>query len=441
MQQPVHSLKKNLTRYISIFSVLLGCLLMGSAYYLALEETSEILDGQMRALAERVAQYHPEPILKQVEPNKKYHEEDLFVDVWLYKNGQQVQADQILIRQVQTPDYYHLQYQGEDWYSYVIPLQDRQVQVSQPMHVRYHLALELAWSIILPYLLIMPFAIWTLSWIIGISLKPLDDFKAELAQRHSDDLHLIQADDYPLEIRPTIDEMNQLFAKIFQAQAEQKQFIADAAHELRSPLTALNLQSKILMQEFPNSHALNHLHAGLIRMQHLVNQLLNLAKQDASLLYSVHNEDVHVKDVALNCIEQLMDLALQKDIDLGLTQQQDLTIIAHQETVHSIIYNILDNAIKYTPQQGMINLAIFEKNQWAVVEIEDSGKGIDSSYHEDVLKPFYRIDHHLEVGSGLGLSIVNRAVQRMNGGLEFSTSTTLGGLKVTLFLPISASPK
>lgn len=440
MKQAVYSLKKSLTRYTSIFSVVIGCLLMVSAYYLALEETSEILDGQMRTLAERVALHHPEPISKDFDPQTKYHEEDLFVDVWLYQPNQQSKITQtenpeILTPRVKQAGYYHINRTDGDWYSYVLPLADRQIQVSQQMSVRHHLALELAWSIILPYLLIMPIAIAALSWIIGRSLKPLDDFKMELAQRQSHDLQHIQAARYPLEIQPTIEEMNQLFAKISQAQQEQKQFIADAAHELRSPITALNLQSKILMQQFPHTHALHQLNTGLVRMQHLVNQLLNLARQDASLLHQQNTQQFNLKDITLNCIEQLLGLAMQKELDLGMTEQQDILLDVNQESVHSIIYNVLDNAIKYTPQHGVINVAIFEQDDYAIIQIEDSGEGIAPELYDDVIKQFYRVHHHLEVGSGLGLSIVDRAVERLGGSLSFSKSQALGGLQVNIALP------
>lgn len=282
----------------------------------------------------------------------------------------------------------------------------------------------------------MPFVIWGLSWIISRSLQPLDDFKAELAQRDSEELSAIQSDNYPLEIVPTITEMNHLFDRISFAQQEQRQFIADAAHELRTPITALNLQMQILLKQFPDAQELQNLSKGLIRIQHLVSQLLSLAKQDASILEVETKQQFLLNQVAVNCVEQLVHLAMQKEIDLGMERQEDVLLYCQESAVHSIIYNLIDNAIKYTPNQGVINVSVFEQAGFAMIQVEDSGPGISPELYEKILKRFYRIHHHLEIGSGLGLSIVDKATERLGGKISFSKSASLGGLQVNVQLPL-----
>jgi signal transduction histidine kinase len=269
-------------------------------------------------------------------------------------------------------------------------------------------------------------------------LKPLDDLKSELAQRDSNELTHIQEEQYPIELLPAIHEINYLFDRISKTQQEQKQFIADAAHELRTPITALNLQTKILLRDFPENTALLNLSKGLARIQHLVSQLLALAKQDASLNILEMSKKFRLNDVALNCVEQLMNLAMEKDIDLGFERNDEVILQSYEPTVHSIIYNLIDNAIKYTPTQGVINIAVYPdpQQQAAYICIEDSGPGIPQEQYEDVLKRFYRVHHHLEVGSGLGLSIVQKAIQHVGGTLSFDKSLELGGLKVLVKLPI-----
>lgn len=107
-----------------------------------------------------------------------------------------------------------------------------------------------------------------------------------------------------------------------------------------------------------------------------------------------------------------------------------------EPTVHSIIFNLIDNAIKYTPHEGMINISVFTATDGdACIQIEDSGAGIDPEHYDKVLKRFYRVHHHLEVGSGLGLSIVDRATQRLGGTLTLDRSLELGGLSVLVKLP------
>lgn len=433
-----NSLKTKLILYMSFFSLIVGCVLMMSAYKISLEETNEILDQQMKNLAERVVRHGLEPTRNDFEPTQRYAEQDLFVDVWSYKDRtKNQQHSDILVHSVPKAGFYRHKNADDVWYTYVLPQKDYQIQVSQQQSVRQDLALELAGSMLIPYLVLMPFVIWGLSWMISRILQPLDDFKAELAQRNSKDLQPILARDYPVEIIPTIEEMNHLFERISLSQQEQRQFIADAAHELRTPITALSLQMQVLLQEFPKHADLQRLNLGLVRIQHLVTQLLNLAKQDASIEDLERLQDFDVSTTAVNCVEQLIHLAMQKNLDLGMEQSEALKLHSQESAVHSIIYNLIDNAIKYTPNNGVINVSVYPKDDHAMIVVEDSGPGIDPQLHEHILKRFYRVHHHQEVGSGLGLSIVDKAVQRIHGQLSFGTSESLGGLKVSIELPLS----
>ncbi|MFM7811598.1 MAG: sensor histidine kinase, partial [Acinetobacter junii] len=376
-------------------------------------------------------------ITSKIELHRTYHEEDLLVDIWAYKDQSHLwHQTHLLIPPVKQAGFYTQETPQGKWRVYVIPLKDYQIQVSQQEQVRKNFAWELAGSMFVPYVLLLPFAIIILAFIISLSLKPLEDFKAELRSRDSDGLAPIDSQDYPQELIPTIEEMNHLFGRIQQAQAEQKQFIADAAHELRTPVTALNLQTKILMSQFPEHEALINLSKGLARIQHLVTQLLALAKQDVGLNLIEPNTEFRLNDVALNCVEQLVNLAMQKEIDLGFERNDVIEMNSLESTIHSIIFNLIDNAIKYTPNQGIINISVYsDQDNFACVQIEDSGVGIDPENYDKVLKRFYRVHHHLEVGSGLGLSIVDKAIQRLGGTLQLSRSIDLGGLSVLVRLP------
>lgn len=432
-----YSLKKRLIWGTSVFSLLLGCLLIFTAYKIALHEVDEILDTQMQYMAERSTTQPLTTITSKIELHRTYHEEDLLVDIWAYKDQSHLwHQTHLLIPPVKQAGFYTQETPQGKWRVYVIPLKDYQIQVSQQEQVRKNFAWELAGSMFVPYVLLLPFAIIILAFIISLSLKPLEDFKAELRSRDSDGLAPIDSQDYPQELIPTIEEMNHLFGRIQQAQAEEKQFIADAAHELRTPVTALNLQTKILMSQFPEHEALINLSKGLARIQHLVTQLLALAKQDVGLNLIEPNTEFRLNDVALNCVEQLVNLAMQKEIDLGFERNDVIEMNSLESTIHSIIFNLIDNAIKYTPNQGIINISVYsDQDNFACVQIEDSGVGIDPENYDKVLKRFYRVHHHLEVGSGLGLSIVDKAIQRLGGTLQLSRSIDLGGLSVLVRLP------
>lgn len=432
-----YSLQKRLIVYVSIFSVMLGCVLVFAAYRIALEEMNEILDAQMQSLAERIAANHPEPTQSQIDLNQRYSEEDLFVDIWSYDDATtQLHPQDVLLQPVEKPGFYNHQTEVGLWHTYILPQETLQIQISQQNSVRQYLALELAANMFIPYALFLPFALLALGWLIRHNFQPLNNFKSELARRKAQDLSPIHMLDYPVELAPTIQEMNQLFTRISAAQQEQRQFVADAAHELRTPLTALNLQVQILLQQFPHSDALNNLSQGVLRLQHLVNQLLSLAKQDASDSLIESDQALSLNQMTIACVEQLIQLALQKDIDLGVEQRQELNIHGQSSALHSIIYNLIDNAIKYTPKQGVINVTIFQQEQHAILQIEDSGAGIDPALFNQIRQRFYRIHNHAEIGSGLGLSIVDKATQRLGASLEFSKSASLGGLCVQVKFPM-----
>lgn len=434
MQKP-YSLQKRLLVYISLFSVVLGCILIFAAYRIALEEINEILDAQMQSLAERVAQTQPTPLQSQIDLKRRYKEQDLFVDIWSYEKQPQ-HPQQIVMPAVQKAGFYQHHTESGLWLTYILPTRHVQIQISQQHSVRQALALELAGNMFIPYVLFLPLALLLLGWVIGKNFQPLHDFKAELASRKAQALSPIQMQAYPLELEPTIEEMNLLFQRIVLAQHEQRQFVADSAHELRTPLTALNLQVQILLQQAPESQALHNLSQGVLRMQHLVNQLLTLAKQDASESLIEPVQTLSLNEMTITCVEQLIQLALHKDLDLGVEQTQPLFIQGYASALHSIIYNLIDNAIKYSPQHGVINVHLFTEQQQAILQIEDSGQGIDPQLFAHIRKRFYRVHQHSEIGSGLGLSIVDKATQRLGGTLEFSQSASLGGLCVQVKLPL-----
>ena len=203
------SLRKRLIRYTSIFSILLGCVLVFSAYKISLEEINEILDAQMVYLAERV-ELNPRPIQSHFDIHKRYHEEDLFIDVWAYADPSQTQntPHHVIVEPKQKAGFYSQDTTHGTWITYILPTANYQIQISQQEKVREHLALELAGSMFLPYLLIIPFALLGLVYIIRRSLKPLEDFKSELAKRDSNSLVAIQNAHYPEELLPTNHEMN-----------------------------------------------------------------------------------------------------------------------------------------------------------------------------------------------------------------------------------------
>ena len=440
-----YSLKRRLLLTSIIFSILLCLLLAVSAYKIALEESQEVLDKQMQEMAYFLAETGIQHMDSGFKPRHRYDETDMFIDIWTYKQPViQHNEDKEHLRLPQASSAHFQMYQSGIGRikAFVLPLPDRQIQISQLIVVRRHLARELALSMLVPYFLLMPLALFGLTWLITKNLQPLLRLQRSIASRHHADLTAIDTHDLPQEIVPAVQEMNLLFTRIEQAQQQQRQFVADAAHELRSPITALNLQLKVLQKTSPypieqEQHFIN-LKNGLARIQHLVTQMMELAHHDAQDA-STPLQVLDLSTYLTLAIEQLMYSALKHEIDLGVKQAEPIQVLATSQQLNSIIFNILDNAIKYTPDHGKIDVSMGREQGWGWLKIEDSGPGVAEAEYVKLVERFVRIPNAQQqaTGSGLGLSIVQSAIQQLNGRLLFAQSATLGGLAVTVMLPLA----
>ena len=465
------SLRKRLLLSLSVLSVVLFMLLGFAAYHIALEETDEILDKQMQETAHFLSETSIDRLDSTFKPNHRYNETDILIDIWPYQaqlssapnhtaqHKPTEMAEQHNIRLGRATKAHFERYQSAigELQVFVLPLKDKQIQVSQLMSVRQDLAKELALSMLIPYVLLMPFMLMGLSWLIGKQLQPLESLQRTIATRDHHDLTIIDTHQLPLEIIPTVDEINSLFKRIEAAQQQQQQFIADAAHELRSPITALNLQLTVLQKTVPypleQEKHFNRLKSGLQRIQHLVTQMMELAHQDAQ--HDIQLENLDLVEQTKLVIEQLMYQARKKQIDLGLKQVSDqqlsdqpscpIVVQASLLQLQSIIFNVLDNAIKYTPEGGCIDISLGMKSShhqsYGYLCVEDSGSGVKPEDYAKLIERFVRLPsaHQQAVGSGLGLAIVSTAIEQLDGQLEFASSTRLGGLAVSVMLPLATT--
>lgn len=462
---PQHrSLRQKLLISLTAFSVLLLVLLGYSAYRIALEETQEILDQQIKEMAYFLAETSIEHLDSAFRPNHRYDETDVFIDIWTYPvaanssapatqvaptqaNSSQAATskedpDHIRLPRLAQPRFQLIHSSRGELKVFVLPLTDRQIQISQQLKVRRHLAQELALSMLVPYIVLVPFLVLGLGLLIRRLFRPVDALQVAIASRSHGDLTPIDTRHLPLEIKPTIDEFNLLFARIEQAQQQQQQFIADAAHELRSPITALNLQLKVLQKTLPpevtHDRNFSRLQQGLQRMQHLVLQMMTLAHQAAPPVSPQSPTDLAAQVHFV--IEQLMLSARKKNIELGMENNstKPLQLAADPAQLQSILFNIVDNAIKYTPFGGEIAIRLSSTAQWVYFVVEDSGPGVAVADYPKLTERFVRLPQVNQdiVGSGLGLAIVHNAVQQLGGTLEFDQAHHLGGLLVKVSLPL-----
>ncbi|MEM5504398.1 HAMP domain-containing sensor histidine kinase [Shewanella frigidimarina] len=328
----------------------------------------------------------------------------------------------------------------QSWRVFVRTLSSTQrIAIAQDTAIRDDIAFETALHTLMPLLVLIPILLLLLGYILGKILGPISILAHEVDRQTEHDLQLIPTTQLPSEIVPFVEAINRLLSKNSQVIASQKRFIADAAHELRSPITALSLQAQRLQQTQLTDNArqkLNALQAGIGRSIHLLEQLLSMARQQDNSVQQPQN--ISLKMVFVEVIEDLYPLAEAKEIDLGFSQDNDAELNANPVRLKTLIHNLIDNAIRYTPNGGKIDLSITKTDQYIEMTIKDTGPGIATDEALKVFEPFYRVLGSNEYGSGLGLAIVASIVQQMDAKISLAPTDAVNncGLCITVRFPL-----
>jgi len=319
------------------------------------------------------------------------------------------------------------------------------VQIAQPMSARRELAASMALRTILPLLAVLPFLAILIWFTIARGLKPLDRVAAAVARRSPALLEPLPETDLPREVQPLVGALNDLLSRLSHTLDAQRAFVADAAHELRTPLTAVHLQAQLAERATTDAEraaALAELKGGLERATRLVEQLLTLAREEPEVS-EVPPAPVDLAAVAREVISDLAPLAGAKGIDLGLSSTAASMVNGDVDALRTLISNLVDNAIRYTPAGGRVDVALSDDGGSAVLTVRDSGPGIAVEDRERVFDRFYRGSGAGGVrGSGLGLAIVKHIAERHGAGVELGTGIDGRGLGVTVRFaePIPARP-
>ena len=333
-----------------------------------------------------------------------------------------------------------------DWRVFSIPLQDHVVQIAQPMAVRGRLAASAALRTLIPFVAALPLLAVLIWVLVGRGLRPLDRLAREVAARRPDALDALPATGVPDEARPLVLALNRLLARLERALSAQRAFVADAAHELRTPLTALQIQLQLTERatdEEARRAALAELRAGLGRAIHLVQQLLTLARAEpGDAGEAAPFAPLRLADVARQALVDHAALAHADRIDLGAERLDDVVVRGDAAALRTLVGNLVDNAIRYTPPGGRVDVAVRAGEPGAAesawLEVRDSGPGIPEDERERVLDRFYRRAGQEPAGSGLGLAIVRRIADRHGARLVLDASE-LGGLRVAVGFPALAA--
>lgn len=304
-----------------------------------------------------------------------------------------------------------------------------QLHVAETTQQRQALIRGILANIVIPQLLLTLIALAVVWYGLKQGLRPLERLRNEVGSRQRDDLSQLDGSKAPAEVRPLIDAVNDLLERLKQVMAAQQRFVADAAHQLRTPFAGLKTQAELALRTDDTEqkqHALRHILTSTRHGTRLVNQLLALARTEPAGLGTDRFTRIDLRQLAQECTLEWVQMALEKNIDLGYeASDKALPLLCDAPSLGEMLNNLIDNAIRYTPRGGHITVSTAYTPGYAMLYVEDNGPGIAPEHRERVFERFYRILGSGQSGSGLGLSIVAEVAKRH--GAELSLTEGTGG--------------
>lgn len=426
-QKLKNSIQLRLSIAFALVSLLAAAAAGGIAFYDTYRETHELQDSILR----QTAAY--------INPSVAVSDQDDDEDARIFVQTPATPADrQILPLSENIADGIHmLTHQGDSYRAFVKTTPQGRIAVIQENEYREDFALQSAWNSAIPLLALLPLTTLLTTVIMYRALRPVRELSHNIENRRDNDLAPLDTDAVPTEIHGFVTAVNRLFARTAEAMEQQQRFIADAAHELRSPMTALSLQAERLGgQNLPENarDQVEKLQQSIRRNHHLLEQLLSLARAQAS--ENQPQTPVALQPLLRRIIEDLLPLAVAKNQDIGVVSESSPQFPANETDLYTLIKTLADNAIRYSPDGSRIDLCAEKQGGSLVISVEDNGPGIPKAERSRVFDPFYRILGSGEQGTGLGLSIASTIAARYGGTVELADSPNFpSGLKVTVRLP------
>jgi two-component system OmpR family sensor kinase len=423
--------------------LLLGLLLgvAGAAvgiYLRAREEANALFDYQLKEMAASLtgAPFAAAPTGL---PGAGNGDDALVVQIW-DRNGVELYLSQPqrMLPQYAQLGFTNLRTDSGEWRVFSALAGNRVVQVAQPMRPRRELATSMALRTIAPLLAVLPALAFLIWLIIARGLQPLERVAAAVARRSPSLLEPVSERGLPAEVQPLVHALNGLLERLGKALSAQRSFIADAAHELRTPLTAVHLQAQLAERagtEGARRQALADLKSGLGRATRLSEQLLTLAREEPGVAARTP-VDVDLSELAREIIAELAPLAEAKQIDLGLNPGWAAPVKGDPDALRALVSNLVDNALRYTPSGGRVDVSVAAESERVVLAVLDTGPGIAPADRARIFDRFYRgqpgAASAAAPGSGLGLAIVKSVAERHGATVELGDGLDGRGLGVTV---------
>lgn len=418
----------SLSMVILVIAIVAGVFSFVSAF----DEANELQDDMLRQVAVLFDQQHLSPLPLEGERQVKDSDEGsrVIVQYLAAANNALTTGDTsaALPLPITLSDGLHTLDVGTESYRVVVKTTalGERIAVAQAASMRDEIARDSALRTLMPFLVLVPILLLIVADLVRKLFRPIALLSAEIDQRAEQELHPIETGHVPTEVRPFVVAINHLLIRVAQSMETQRRFVADAAHELRSPLTALSLQAERLAEAEMSDLAhqrLTTLRRGIERGRNLLDQLLTLAKAQAAMERPLSL--VSVQHVYRHVLEDLLPLAESKQIDIGVLGKegaQDTHIWCNELDLMALVKNLVDNAIRYTPEGGQVDLSVTQEGEFAILRILDTGPGIPASERARVFDPFYRTLGSGQMGSGLGLSIVKVIQERMGADIQLGFS-------------------
>ncbi|MBQ5946465.1 ATP-binding protein [Massilia sp. ST3] len=436
-----HSLRGRLLWFL-LAAITIAALAQASiAYRTALHDADQIFDYHMQQMALSLRSGTPlsnTEVQERMEANSEggTGNDDMVVQMWSPDGVQMFHSvSRARLPQRAVLGFSNVKANGTVYRVFSIQTANQTVQVAQDLAVRRNMAGNLALRTLGPIAVMMPILMLVVWWVVSGSLEPVARVRSQVASRQADDLSPVSEAGLPDEVRPLVQELNLLFGRVKTAFDAQQNFVADAAHELRTPLAALRLQAQSL-DRADNADArklaVARLTAGIDRATRLVEQLLVLARQEATAAGGAACRPVDLADLARRTVADLAGVAAAKGVDVGVQQADPASVEGQPDALQILLRNLVDNAIKYTPAGGTADISVVMEGGAAKVTVEDSGPGIPEEERERVFDRFYRVAGSEAAGSGLGLAIIKAIAERHGATLTLGQSARLGGLAATV---------
>ena len=341
---------------------------------------------------------------------------------------------------LQPPGFHFVVWEGHTWRVYTLPRETRTVQVAVTRHDRNQGFSSLVVWLLLPMALLVVLLGVLIHEAVSRALRPLDQLRRDIGQREMAQLHAVPLTDLPDEVAPLAQTLNQLLQRLDHLLAGQRQFLADAAHELNTPLAAIKLQAQLARraQAGERQTALDDLDAGIERAIHLAAQLLQLARLEPDQREPTQ-EAVRLDALVRQAVAAFSGAADARDTDLGIVRADAATLVGDRAALRALLDNLLDNALRYSPPGARIDVSLRQDADAVLLEIADNGPGIPAQDRSRATERFVRLNQSDVTGSGLGLAIARETAALHGGSLQLD-DTPGGGLTVRVRLPLSPPP-